>query len=93
MNVQTPIKDLQIGDVVNLALGEGFESSTVVKSTENYVELVRPYVHISDFTCSAHLYDEKGAGVIDYIGTERMTLCKRDTRPVTLVYRRTTPLK
>jgi hypothetical protein len=93
MNVQTPIKDLQIGDVVNLGLGEGFESSTVVKVTENYVELVRPYVHTSDFTCLAHLYDEEGEGVIDYIGTERMTLCKRDTRPVTLVYRRRIPLK
>ncbi len=65
------LKDLKLGDVVQMNVGgveDAYMCATVVRvDTENDVlEMVRPYVHISDV--------EYGGGrVIDYLGTERMT--------------------
>ena len=88
------IADLNIGDIIAIR-GEmdGFVASTVVAVTPSYVETVRPYVHINDFTMGTKLNGEAGSKAIDYLGTERMTLWRNDVRPVAMLQRFTGRLK
>jgi hypothetical protein len=88
----TAVKDLQLGDVIT-AHDFPYNCMTVVKITPNRVECVRPYVHTTDFSALANINGESGMGVIDYIGTERVVLLIDHSRPVTLLERRTNPVK
>ena len=58
--------ELVLGDRVNLLPGEDYGWATVVNITADTVELVRPYVHIGDFTYTG--------GVLHYIGVETVRL-------------------
>jgi hypothetical protein len=86
---------LLVGDSVNLNAdqpGAAFGWATVVCVTEDAVELVRPYVHTSDFTTSGFIGQHIGSRVIDYIGQERITLprhCK--DRIYSVVFRTSVP--
>ena len=60
------IKDLKLGDVVNLDT-QAYGHATVRKINEDGTVVVfRPYVHTEDFSYTG--------GVICYIGTENITL-------------------
>lgn len=79
-----------VGDRVRLFDGP-FGWATVVAVTEEYVELVRPYVHTCDATVGAILHGSPGERLIDYIGQERFTIPRQDKRPHPTVFRATIP--
>ena len=84
---------LLVGDNINLnahAAGATFGWATVVAVTEEWVEVVRPYVHTSDFTtaCSG---GNGGERVIDYIGTERFKIPRYNDHVYSVVFRTTVP--
>jgi hypothetical protein len=86
------VGDLQLGDII--AIGDfPYCYSTVVKICGDSVEIVRPYIHISDYSMMAHLYDQEGIGVIEYIGMERLVLNKQYSYSVILARRLITPVK
>ena len=67
---------LLVGDRVNLFAdqpGAAFGWGTVVAVTEDYAEVVRPYVHVSDFTMSTGNGD-LGERVISFLGQETVKL-------------------
>lgn len=59
--------ELVLGDQVDL-LGSPFGWATVVQITGEEVHMVRPYIHIADFTYTG--------GVMNYIGTETVKVFK-----------------
>jgi len=67
--------ELNLGDVINLGYFY-YSFATVVKKTDSFVELVRPYIHTADFSTIDHINKETGEGVIDYIGTQRIVLSR-----------------
>ena len=84
---------LLVGDQVNLFAdqpGAAFGWGTVVCVTADEVEVVRPYVHLNDFTVSAGR-GEIGERVMDYIGQERCRLDRRSDRLFHVVFRTTVP--
>ena len=84
---------LLVGDRVNLFAdqpGAPFGWGTVVCVTEEYAEVVRPYVHTSDFTMTAGQGDV-GERLIDYIGHERTKLSRESDRTLAVVFRNAVP--
>lgn len=84
---------LLIGDEVNLFAdqpGAAFGWGTVVCVTEEYAEVVRPYVHTADFSMSAG-QGETGERLISYIGQEVTRLDRASDRLLTVVFRSTVP--
>ena len=84
---------LLVGDSINLNVdqpGAAFGWATVVAVTEEWVEVVRPYVHTSDFTtaCSG---GNGGERLIDYIGTERFKIPRDNDHVFSVVFRTTVP--
>lgn len=63
--MDTPGKDLQLGDVVELFESEPYAHATVKKLSSNTATFFRPYVHTADFSYTG--------GVICYIGIEELT--------------------
>ena len=85
---------LLVGDSVNLnadSPGAAFGWATVVCVTDEAVELVRPYIHTSDFTSSGYIGQNIGSRVIDYIGTERIKLLRHSDRILSVVFRTLVP--
>jgi hypothetical protein len=77
---------LLVGDVVNLFAdqpGASFGWGTVVKVTEDEVEVVRPYVHTSGVQSSGRL--------LSYIGQEVTKLPRQSDRTYTVVFRSAIP--
>lgn len=84
---------LLVGDRVNLFAdqpGAAFGWATVVCVTEDEVELVRPFVHTSDFTIHPGRGDI-GERLMDYLGQERCRLPRHSDRTYTVVFRTTVP--
>ena len=78
---------LLVGDRVNLFAdqpGAAFGWGTVVCVTEEYAEVVRPYVHVADFTAC-------GNRLISYLGQEVTKLPRDSDRTYTVVFRTTVP--
>jgi hypothetical protein len=77
---------LLVGDVVNLfadQAGAAFGWGTVVKVSEEEVEIVRPFVHTSGVQSSGRL--------LSYIGQEVTKLPRQSDRTYTVVFRSTIP--
>lgn len=68
------IDELVLGDKVDLLSGDPYGWGTVVQITDETVKVVRPYVHIGDFTYTG--------GVLHYLGTEEITLIRGGERVV-----------
>ena len=84
---------LLVGDRVNLFAdqpGAAFGWGTVVCVTEDFAEVVRPYVHTGDFTMQAGQGDI-GERLLTYIGQEVTRLPRRSDRTYTVVFRTTVP--
>lgn len=84
---------LLVGDRVNLFAdqpGAPFGWGTVVSVTEEEVEVVRPYVHVSDFTVCAG-GGEIGERVMSYMGQEFVRLYRKSDRVFSVVFRNTVP--
>lgn len=84
---------LLVGDRVNLFAdqpGAAFGWGTVVSVTEEEVEIVRPYVHTSDFTQVAGR-GEVGTRLMSYIGQEVTRLPRHSDRTYTVVFRARVP--
>jgi hypothetical protein len=84
--VQETANVLLIGDRVNLFAdqpGAPFGWGTVVNVTEEYAEVVRPYVHTSDFSTTS--------GLMSYLGQENTKLPRDSDRVYTVVFRNTIP--
>lgn len=67
---------LLVGDRVNLFAdqpGAAFGWGTVVCVTEDFAEVLRPYVHVGDFTMQAGKGDI-GERLISYLGSETTRL-------------------
>lgn len=59
------LAELKIGDVVKFVNGNGPNAEmTVIQKTKDLIVLFRPFVLLSDFTCSD--------GAIPYLGTEKI---------------------
>ena len=83
---------LLVGDRVNLFAdqpGAPFGWGTVVCVTEEYAEVVRPYVHTSEFSLSAG--PRPGEKLISYLGQEVTRLPRQSDRVYTVVFRNTIP--
>lgn len=84
---------LLVGDRVNLFAdqpGAPFGWGTVVAVTEEFAEVVRPYVHTGDFTMTpgnGHIGDR----VLSYIGQEVTRLPRQSDRTYSVVFRTTVP--
>lgn len=79
---------LLVGDRVNLFAdqpGAPFGWATVVCVTPETVELVRPYIHTSDFTFGT---DE---ALMSYIGCEHIKLDRQHSRLLSVVFRSSIP--
>ena len=65
---RTIARNLGLGDVARLPSDGNTEYSsfTVVKIDEDGIHVVRPYVHVGDFSYTG--------GVLHYLGTENFTL-------------------
>jgi hypothetical protein len=61
-----PTKELKLGDVIRSDHAGVYVDSTVVKIESPFVTLIRPFVHLADFTYTG--------GVMHYIGTEEWEL-------------------
>lgn len=84
---------LLVGDRVNLFAdqpGAPFGWGTVVCVTEDEVEVVRPYVHTSDFSMGAGR-GQIGDRLMSYIGQEVTRLPRHSDRTYTVVFRTTVP--
>ena len=84
---------LLVGDRINLFVdqpGAPFGWGTVVSVTEYEVEVLRPYVHTSDFTICAGV-GSVGERLMDYIGQERVMLPRDNDRVLTVVFRSVVP--
>ncbi len=69
---------LLVGDRVNLFAdqpGAPYGWGTVVAVTEDYAEVVRPYVHVADFTMTPGK-GEIGERLISYLGEETTRLSR-----------------
>ena len=73
------ISELQLADVIDLGLNEGYSTATVERVRETTVKCLRPYVHDAGFSCTS--------GVITYIGWEYVNLYIETDRQVTLLRR------
>ena len=99
---------LLVGDWVNLFAdqpGAAYGWGTVVCVTEDEVEVVRPYVHTSDFSMGRgdalgrprqrEGLDEWGrwreSRLVPYVGQEVIRLPRRSDRTYTIVFRTTVP--
>ena len=76
--MMTTIAELRLGDEVDLGL-ESYGTATVVKIKDGVVELIRPFIHIGEFSYTG--------GVLNYIGTETVKLFVDSTRRIRLVQR------
>jgi hypothetical protein len=76
--VKVKISELKLRDVVSLG-DWPFSTAVVQKVDDDAVTLFRPYVHTSDFSYTG--------GVITYIGTETVTLWRKDSREVVVLER------
>lgn len=72
MTIKLTAKDLVLGDKVNLLPGEPYGWATVVQITDEEVHMVRPYVHIGDFTYTG--------GVLNYLGNETVKVWAKSDR-------------
>jgi hypothetical protein len=87
---------LLVGDSVNLFAdqpGAAFGWGTVVCVTEEEVEVVRPYVHVADFSMAgkASPVGPTGERLISYLGQEVTRLPRHSDRTYTVVFRTTVP--
>ena len=84
---------LLVGDRVNLFAdqpGAPFGWGTVVAVTEDFAEVVRPYVHVEDFTMGAG-QGALGERLLSYIGQEVTRLPRQSDRTYTVVFRTVVP--
>jgi hypothetical protein len=82
------------GDRVNLDAdtpGTPYGWATVIAVSENYVELVRPYIHVSDTQYSGVIAGQNGTRLIDYVGQENIKLDRLGKRVLHVVFRSLTP--
>lgn len=79
MNVQTPVCELQLADVVQVLEGP-WGTATVVQIKDNIIHLERPYGTTADFSYTG--------GVIAYVGLERFTMFADSKTTVTLWQRK-----
>jgi hypothetical protein len=70
--------------------GAAFGWGTVVCVTEHEVEIVRPYVHTSNFTMGAGR-GELGERLVSYIGQEVCRIPRYSDRVFTIVFRSQVP--
>ena len=87
---------LLVGDSVNLFAdqpGATFGWGTVTAVTEDEVEIVRPYVHLADFSMSGKIspVGPTGSRVMSYIGQEVCRIPRHSDRKFTVVFRSTVP--
>jgi len=73
---ETPMRDINLGDTVRLNLPE-YGTATVFNVTEDEVHLVRPYIHLADFSYTG--------GVMHYTGTEIVKLWRDSDRTLTVL--------
>ena len=84
---------LLVGDRVNLFADQPnapYGWGTVVAVTEDFAEVVRPYIHTADFTYAA-LPGEVGERVMSYVGQETTRLPRDSDRTYSVVFRTTVP--
>ncbi len=75
------ISELQLADIIDLGLNEGYSTATVESIDGDTVKTIRPYVHDAGFSTTS--------GVITYLGWEYVTMDRRTGRVVTLLRRST----
>ncbi len=80
---------LLVGDNINIT-GATFGWGTVVCVTEKEVEIVRPYIHTSDFTVCAG-FGNIGERLISYTGMETVKISRDSKNIYTVVFRTTVP--
>jgi hypothetical protein len=85
------VSDLQLRQHVRLCEGP-YGWGVVCKITESHVYVQRPYMHTSDFSAGS-TRDGGTHYVIDYIGTETVSLWKGDSRAVMVSLDRVHPPK
>ncbi len=84
---------LLVGDRVNLFADQPtapYGWGTVVAVTEDYAEVLRPYVHTNDFTISVGK-GEVGSRLLAYMGQETTRLPRDSKRTYSVVFRTTVP--
>ena len=84
---------LLVGDRVNLFADQPsapYGWGTVVAVTEDFAEVLRPYIHTADFTMGAGqaLYGER---LLAYTGQETTRLPRDSDRTYSVVFRTTVP--
>ena len=79
----TAIADLHLGDRIKVHEG-AFGTATVIGVSPEKVDVIRPYIHTSNFSC--------GARVIPYLGFEEYSL-ETSRLPVELLERLSTPMR
>lgn len=82
---------LLLGDRVNLFAdqpGAAFGWATVTRISEDEVELMRPYVHTSDFAMGS--YDDS-MKLQSYFGHEIVKLYRHNDRKLAIVFRASVP--
>jgi hypothetical protein len=86
---------LLVGDRVNLFADQPnapYGWGTVVAVTDEFAEVLRPYVHTADFTVSNHLASGGiGERLLSYIGQETTRLPRDSDRTYSVVFRTTVP--
>lgn len=83
---------LLVGDRVNLFADQPnapYGWGTVVAVTEDYAEILRPYVHVGDFTLSNP--GDIGERLLSYMGQEVTRLPRDSDRTYSVVFRTTVP--
>ena len=79
-------KDLKLGEMVRFEFnGDPFADAAVIQVTETEVFFFRPYVHLGDF--------EHTGGVTPYIGAEKWSILRDDTRPCCVLMQEARHLK
>jgi hypothetical protein len=84
---------LLVGDRVNLFAdqpGASYGWATVVAVTENCVDLIRPYIHTSDFTVTPGR-GQSGERLLSYTGMEVVRLPRDSSRTFSVVFRTQVP--
>ena len=72
---QVAARDLELGDVVRIMDGVPYMDGTVVKVTEKFATLFRPFVHLSNYS--------SGSSVLHYVGTEKVDLWRGEETTTT----------
>jgi hypothetical protein len=84
---------LLVGDRVNLFADQPnapYGWGTVVAVTEEFAEVLRPYVHTGDFTVGAGA-GQFGERLLAYLGQETTRLPRDSERTYSVVFRTTVP--